>query len=53
MYNLINTFIVCSTYWFAVDNSGKIYTFIAGGLNDTEITIHDNGKWEKIKENAI
>jgi predicted ABC-type ATPase len=52
IYNLINIFTAHCNDWFVVDNSDKLFTFIAEGFANKETIIYNKESWRKIKENA-
>jgi predicted ABC-type ATPase len=49
IYNLSNKFIELCDFWIVINNSSKPFTFVAEGQGNTQIRIHDEPVWQKIK----
>ena len=49
IYNLNNKFIELCDFWIVINNSSKPFTFVAEGQGNTQIRIHDEPVWQKIK----
>ena len=52
IYNLTNKFIGLCDYWIVINNSSQPFTFVAEGLGDAEIKIHDEIVWQQIKKHT-
>jgi predicted ABC-type ATPase len=52
MANLTSRFINICDYWIVINNSSRVYTFVAEGQDESELKIHDEAVWHLIKNQS-